>query len=197
LERSLRYQKNNKHFFNYFGRILKKEIYPKFLSYINKLIKDVNNNKDVISFFIVKRLFKDDSFKELNKRVIYKFLISVFTLFYIHSKCEIKRDKILFYTQIGKIFYYGFAKKIYDQIFDHIKVLYPDFTSQQVYDLLYKNTGMYFMTFFSLFDFLEIKELSDNNILLKFLENEEIEHLKVNKKRLYGQNFPLFIKPKD
>ena len=194
LERSLKRQKNTKHFFNYFGRLLKKQVYPEFIDYLNKLIKGLHKEKDIISHFIVSRVWIDS---KLNTRIIYKFLISIFTLFYVHSASNIKRNKLYFYNQIGKIYYYGVAKKIHDEILEKLKNLYPDFSSKQTYELLYKNTGMYFMTFFTMFDFLVVNELADNMISINFIENEDIEEYKIKKYKLYSQNFPLLVKPKN
>lgn len=197
LESSLNYQKNTKHFFNYFGRLVKTKVYLNFLLFLKKLTKDVNNKKDVISYFIIKRIYKDDELQIMNKRIVYKFLVSIFTLFYSLSRLNVVKDKIILYSQIGKIFFYGYSKKVHDELFEKLKVLYPNFNSKQTYELLYKNTGLYFMTFFALFDFIKIKELADNKVLISFLENEEIQEFKINKKKLYGQNFPLYVKPKD
>lgn len=196
LEKSLKYQSNNKHFFNYFGRLLKSGLYNDFIEYISDLIKNRLKKKDIINHFIISRVISDESLKTLNKTFIYKFLISIFTLFYVHSVNKIKRNKLSFYSQIGKIYYYGHAKKVHDIIFEQLKLLYPNFDSKQTYELLYKNTGLYFITFLSLREYIKIIELADNMIEIDFMSEDILNEFKINKKKIYSQNFPLISEPK-
>lgn len=209
IEKSIRKQEITKHFFNYFGRLLKKEVFNIYVKHLiilfenklNKITDEKKRKQDIefLSFLLMRnRCLKDVN--RINNRICYQFLISIFTLFYVHSENEIKRDITGLCIQIGKLFFSG----RFEEYFDALKKTYvftDKMTEMELKNKFFSIIGVSIYTFFDdkkNFPYLTFKRVDNIKVIISFNENSEIiKELKVTKKKIYSQNFPLFVKPKN